>query len=483
MSASSIDQSSGIPSRAKAAPTKAFFVKMLTRDISLDDAILDLADNCIDGILRQNQFLGKKSFEGYYIRINIKEDEFVIEDNCGGIPIQVARNYAFKFGREDNDNRDLAIESIGVYGIGMKRAVLKMGLTSIVRSKNAGTNYEVIINEKWILDPQWNDLEIANTNRDDLLKEDGTKIIVKDLYEGCKLQFKNDTFKEELASDLEVHFTSYINRGLKVFFNDKEIKPITIKILYEPGDNPLKPYIYRKNYPYADGDITLSIVVGLHSAKLLDEYDINYEHEDYRPSRISGWSIFCNDRAIIIGDKSKLTGWGERPIPMYHPQYAALSGIVEFRTKDAKKLPVTSTKRSLDASATIWFDAREKMRLAIRTWISYTNNWKNLKYTEQKDIWRYSKHLEFSEVFEQAQKDFNKSYADDIDINPSKIFGGLPKPENAKPSARRIAFSREINEIRYLASSLFDQEDAKPSSVGEACFEEALAKYGFNSEK
>lgn len=38
--------------RAQATPTKQFFVSMLTRDISLDDAILDLLDNCLDGAMR-----------------------------------------------------------------------------------------------------------------------------------------------------------------------------------------------------------------------------------------------------------------------------------------------------------------------------------------------------------------------------------------------------------------------------------------------
>jgi hypothetical protein len=32
-----------------AEPTKAFFIDMLTRDIPLDQAILDLVDNCVDG--------------------------------------------------------------------------------------------------------------------------------------------------------------------------------------------------------------------------------------------------------------------------------------------------------------------------------------------------------------------------------------------------------------------------------------------------
>lgn len=38
--------------KAQASPTKQFFVSMLTRDISLDDAILDLIDNCLDGAMR-----------------------------------------------------------------------------------------------------------------------------------------------------------------------------------------------------------------------------------------------------------------------------------------------------------------------------------------------------------------------------------------------------------------------------------------------
>ena len=36
---------------ADAMPTKDFFVRMITRDISLEDCILDLIDNCLDGAL------------------------------------------------------------------------------------------------------------------------------------------------------------------------------------------------------------------------------------------------------------------------------------------------------------------------------------------------------------------------------------------------------------------------------------------------
>jgi hypothetical protein len=38
--------------KARANPTKAFFVRMITRDISLEDCILDLIDNSVDGAWR-----------------------------------------------------------------------------------------------------------------------------------------------------------------------------------------------------------------------------------------------------------------------------------------------------------------------------------------------------------------------------------------------------------------------------------------------
>ena len=38
--------------KAGANPTKAFFVSMITRDITLEDCILDLIDNSVDGAWR-----------------------------------------------------------------------------------------------------------------------------------------------------------------------------------------------------------------------------------------------------------------------------------------------------------------------------------------------------------------------------------------------------------------------------------------------
>ncbi|MCV4614521.1 ATP-binding protein, partial [Escherichia coli] len=78
-----------------AFPAKRFFVEMLTRDIELSDSILDLLDNCLDGVLRKNNFTPEQTFgksdvyKGYYAHIEFDENSFRITDNCGGIPAKL----------------------------------------------------------------------------------------------------------------------------------------------------------------------------------------------------------------------------------------------------------------------------------------------------------------------------------------------------------------------------------------------------------
>ena len=77
-----------------ASPTKEFFVDMLTRDVRLAMAILDLIDNCIDGALRTRE---NGSFEGLEVRIAFDEVQFTIGDNCGRYPIGASQKLCIPF--------------------------------------------------------------------------------------------------------------------------------------------------------------------------------------------------------------------------------------------------------------------------------------------------------------------------------------------------------------------------------------------------
>src|SRR5262245_32381433 len=124
------------PTRIDASPTKAFFTAMLVRDIPLDRAIIDLVDNSVDGALRERP---DHNWAAYVVEINFDRDHFLISDNCGGIPVSVARNYAFKFGRPTD--QDCTTESIGRFGVGMKRALFKMGGAFVVRSTTRDSRF------------------------------------------------------------------------------------------------------------------------------------------------------------------------------------------------------------------------------------------------------------------------------------------------------------------------------------------------------
>ena len=58
-----------------AEPTKAFFVDMLTRDIGLEQAVLDLVDNSVDGakLLKDS---GERPYEGRKVVLEFGKNKF-----------------------------------------------------------------------------------------------------------------------------------------------------------------------------------------------------------------------------------------------------------------------------------------------------------------------------------------------------------------------------------------------------------------------
>ena len=98
---------------------------MITRDITLEDSILDLIDNSIDAAWQDAgshaiTLADQTDLSEYTISLFISEEQFSIRDNCGGMTLDIAVNHAFSFGRKPSQKHDAF--SIGVYGIGMKLA-------------------------------------------------------------------------------------------------------------------------------------------------------------------------------------------------------------------------------------------------------------------------------------------------------------------------------------------------------------------------
>ncbi len=452
-----------------ASPVKSFFVHMLTRDIKLEEAILDLLDNCVDGILRSHGASGKKkSYSGFLAEIKFNKDLFSISDNCGGIPWSL-HEYAFRMGRSDGRPGD-APGTVGVYGIGMKRAIFKMGKRCLIQTQNGSNAYDVDIQPEWTADEnKWSIPVHAAKQR---MREDGTTIVVGDLYPGIENRFSEDAlaFQAELDRMVATHYVFIIDKGFQVKINDRIVKPRPTRLIFDskphkPKNEAIQPFMFRTR---TDG-VEIFLAVGF-SRPIPSEDEIANEQEDKKySSQDAGWTIVCNDRAVLYCDRTELTGWGEAGVPRYHTQFIAVSGIVEFRSDDASKLPTTTTKRGIDASSQLYLQIKNKMREGMRIFTDYTNKWKMRPDESRKQI-DAGQPLSFAQI---------KAAATELPFSVTKksipmgeqYKPALPMPKKLEPRSRRISFVKEVEEIKRVAEYLFEDADKEPSVVGEECFD------------
>jgi len=97
-------------------------------------AILDLLDNCVDGIHRHLKAgKGLKPYKKFYAKMKFDGAHFELLDNCGGITRARLRQSALRLGRPNAD-ADGATYTVGAYGIGLKRAIFKLGREAEISS-------------------------------------------------------------------------------------------------------------------------------------------------------------------------------------------------------------------------------------------------------------------------------------------------------------------------------------------------------------
>ncbi len=470
-----------VAAKAQGAPTKEFFVGMLTRDIELSDAILDLLDNCLDGVVRQRKGIDKTSTSDYYAdffsHIFISKDSFIIEDNCGGIPKDVAEKYAFRMGRSTT-KEDEDLPTVGIYGIGMKRAIFKIGKSAVVFTRNDNALYQVTIPTEWANDENDWDFPMEDIEDATLLVGGGTRIEISNINPGIAeawgTEDKLSSFVNSLIKFIQQSYSFIIQKGFEIKINGQSIAPLPMSLLLDDkGTASIKPFLYQQTFD----DVHVSLAIGFYASPPSPE-DIDDENDLKRSSSDAGWTIVCNDRVVLYNDKSHLTGWGEAGVPQYHTQFIGIRGIVIFESNNPKNLPMTTTKRGIDTSSNIYATVKDRMRRGLKIFTDYTNRWKGRNESERV----------YSTAARSVSVDSLIGPRQEIETStPSVKFrqnkGGfvfnptLPKPENDKPY-RRISFSRSIEEIKDIIEYLYDDREHSmtPSQVGEKCFESVLER-------
>lgn len=464
----------------EAFPAKRFFVEMLTKDIELLDAVLDLIDNSLDGAMREITRLGKSlqesKYEGYKVEITFDDSHFKIKDNCGGIPRDVAINSAFRMGRPSSDI-DKDLPTVGVYGIGMKRSIFKMGRSCSVISRTPDTTLLVNMTPDWMSDDQnWS---LPYEEQDPTPENTGTEIFIESLVSGIKHSFSTGpAFFNDLKEATEVYYSSFIEQGFKISINGQIIKPnanvLAIEDNFDSKKEAISPFVYVDK---VDG-VDISVVIGFYRnfVSLEEEEKELHGTSSKASSSKAGITIICNDRVVIHADKTRMTGWGEAGVPSYHTQFISIAGIVKFQSTDPSKLPLTTTKRGIEGNSELYLKIKDRIREGLKIFTTFTNRWKSRDDKGQLSIQTgKSKNVAPTEVVTSIPEDKWVNMRGEGNTNAKKFVPNLPMPPKESTN-RRISFTRPIEEIKIISEFYFETDTTSPQEVGERCFDEALRR-------
>lgn len=248
----------------KASFTKEFAIGAMRKDVTIKAAIFDLIDNSIEAAII------KGGVRGRIISIKTTDDKFIILDDCVGVePDKI--NDIFKIGYRSG--------SLG-FGIGMKRAIIKLGNKANITSLNANKSFNIFFDINNCKNAEWN-LSVKEIKRESE-KPFGLKISILQLNSEVKTYFKRGECNE-LGEAISRRYRNFINNGLIIKLNGVTVPKYKIK---EEADKISPIYKINKN---------VEVQIKLYSK-------ISSIEE-------SGWDVFINNKCVCERERSNEIQW------------------------------------------------------------------------------------------------------------------------------------------------------------------------------
>ena len=356
-------------STIRAYPRKRFFYEMFTRDIALEDCILDLIDNSVDSLIRRDEIdidadfflLSQQRNAGKddqlqlpFIEVKFNDRSFSIADNCGGIPRTDAEKHVFNFGHTADFEAKNHRRRLGAYGIGMKRAIFKIGDSFKLESRTDKTGFCVELKsvrdwaEKDDSLEDWT-LPFSLLNAASSRAKAGTRITIRKFSEDVRLAFQDEDLSSRLIRQIGKTYAAFLGQHVLVSVNGTDVDPYFVPFGESDDTEPAIAV-------FEDNEVTVRIMAN---------YAARGDAGRWR-DEAAGWYVICNGRIVLSADKTDWTGWGGSILPRYQPKYRGFVGIISFTSEDPLKLPWTTTKRALNRDAPVFQRARARMGSVAR---------------------------------------------------------------------------------------------------------------------
>lgn len=406
-----------IQDKINASPRKKLFIDILTQDIKVETCIFDLIDNSFDSYVRN------KIEERREIKLTINNDNFEIYDTCGGIEKETLKKNVFRFGAESLDKEE---PTLGMYGIGLKRSIFKMG-DKITMETDDGKDYSLMdmTVTEWQQQGE-HDWDIPfETDKSNLANGalPYTRIKVSELHKEIVNKFTLDTFKNDILESLKRSYCLIIKNHIDFTYNKNNVVPYPLIV---PYDDNYTPSVHIETYNELDINI-ICFIDPRKGERLKDAVNKR------------GWNLFCNNRLILANDIYDTTGWigGEKHdksiLPKYHSIYNEFRGIVFLKSNNPFNLPLNTAKDNLNTEDKNYNYVLKKMIKTARPVVNYLTK-------------KYAKEQKQEEAIEETIEETIDENYNPEEINATEI----EKTSEFKAPTRTVIKEKEMTTITYL---------------------------------
>jgi hypothetical protein len=391
--------------------------------------------------------------------LEVKPTHFRIADNCGGIPVNIARDYAFRFGRPPG--APSVDGSIGQFGVGMKRTFFKLGTKLEVESNTPTSRFTVEIDaDEWksrqsegAADWHFNfkTLDESATVASD---SQGTIIKISNLHPSVAESFGDDTFVRRVWQEIAVAHAISMDKGLSITLNEVPLRYDPLNLLKSAE---IQPAHIDLNYDqFGPKPIKVKLFAGLSE----------------RSKEEGGWYVFCNGRMVLRADQTNTTVWAEGDrVPKYHADFARFRGLAYFDSDDASLLPWTTTKTGVDLDSPVYRAARQQMIEITRPVLDFLR-----KLDEERK--NYEEGLLADNPLAKAVGEAAAVRISTLDTRPTFVAPPPPRPPSGPPVSW-IRYSKPETEVSK-AKKLLGVTTLK--DVGEKTFEYYMSYEGRSNE-
>lgn len=380
-----------------------FLADTLTTDIELTDALFDLIDNSIDAA--RNSIISDdfskdirglpSDYSGYKIKLRFGCDSIIIEDNCIGMDTNVIERSAFYTGMRSNHKY-----GIGYYGLGLKRALLKVGSKYGMITSNGEHVYKAVFDKNTFSSDDEHALIAKKYSSKEKHK---TIFIVNELHSNIKSQISDKEWLTNAINELSIRYSIFLRKGLEItIVNSQKNHKDTLAITPSVPELRIDGVMRDINDELNESSVKCDFYVGVHR-----EYKFPGEwgHDQKLNEKLTksyGIYYICNDRVIVSASTENRHGF----ITQWHPEYGGFICLAYITGENPKDLPWNTAKTELKVNSSLFLSIRKKIEPLAKTYRSQANT--IIK------VWTSTKHLpddERRKIF--SEKIWGKTFSDD----------------------------------------------------------------------